>query len=351
MNYKLTKTDNGFKIECQIRHNGRKFRKQETFIGSNRSANKRAVQIVNELNERITEEELSGSLKTFGECATFYRNCGGKMAESNKSYFKRLENDLGIKRVDEMGFAFGRFLELLRSSTTRRGKQYSPHSINHYIKTAKTILNFAYTKNMIEENPLVGYKNVKISPREISFSGKDKERVLEVTKKLTPYLVPFLQYVFAVPCRKGELVKAPREAYDQFNNVIRLKGSTTKSGKSVTKPVPPDMVEYFRSIPEECPYLFYRKDKGVFKPLGDFKRAWSNIRIEAGVPEFRVHDTRHISATNLHNAGLSEREVMEVAGWKTPMLSTYYEHGGLSTIRKAEALLSSSKLFEQRDCG
>ena len=59
-----------------------------------------------------------------------------------------------------------------------------------------------------------------------------------------------------------------------------------------------------------------------------FKKAWAKCLRLAGISDFRFHDTRHISATNLVDNGTPERVVMAVAGWRTNMLSTYYHRAG-----------------------
>ena len=102
------------------------------------------------------------------------------------------------------------------------------------------------------------------------------------------------------------------------------------------------MAEYFENIPQECPYLFYRPETGKdgvvkYHPLGDFKKAWSNVLHAAGITDFHFHDGRHISATDMVNAGTPERVVSDIAGWSagSQMLSRYYHRGGLDSVRSA----------------
>jgi integrase len=59
-------------------------------------------------------------------------------------------------------------------------------------------------------------------------------------------------------------------------------------------------------------------------PLGDFKHAWNTVRTAAGHLSLRIHDSRHISATDMINAGTPRTVINAVAGWKTDMLRTYY---------------------------
>jgi integrase len=66
--------------------------------------------------------------------------------------------------------------------------------------------------------------------------------------------------------------------------------------------------------------------------LGDFKTAWKRCLRLAGIRDFHFHDTRHISASNLLDNGTPEQVVMQVAGWKTNMLRTYYHRSGKKAL-------------------
>jgi len=90
------------------------------------------------------------------------------------------------------------------------------------------------------------------------------------------------------------------------------------------------MLDYFSTIPSQSEYVLCRKDGEEYKTLGDFKKAWMYCLDKARVVNFRFHDTRHHAASQLILKNVSEREVMQVAGWKTNMLSTYYNNAGTS---------------------
>jgi integrase len=92
------------------------------------------------------------------------------------------------------------------------------------------------------------------------------------------------------------------------------------------------MMDYFRAIPLQSPWLFYREEKGEYLPLGDFRKAWKRCLKLAGISDFRVHDTRHISASRLLDNGTPEQVVMQVAGWNSNMLKTYYHRAGIKAL-------------------
>jgi integrase len=95
------------------------------------------------------------------------------------------------------------------------------------------------------------------------------------------------------------------------------------------------MTEYFRNIPADCPWLFYWVDAGgKYRPFVSIRRAWLDALKIAGLSNLRVHDLRHVSSTDLYNVGNPERQIMDIAGWKTPMLSKYRHKDSLRSAQR-----------------
>ena len=159
-----------------------------------------------------------------------------------------------------------------------------------------------------------------------------KNYALNAIEASAPYLLPFVRYSLLVPCRKSELVNLPREAYNAFTNTVYVPKS--KAGIPIHKPVPDEMKKYFQGIPAGCPWLFYRQDgEGDFHPLGDPRKAFKSCLKAAGLENVRIHDLRHVAASDLCACGNSERAIMDIAGWKTPMLSTYWHKDSLKSAQ------------------
>ena len=76
----------------------------------------------------------------------------------------------------------------------------------------------------------------------------------------------------------------------------------------------------------------------MYHSLGDFKKAWAFCLKKAELSNVRVHDLRHVAASDLYAAGVPEREIMDVAGWKTPMLSSYRHKNSLKSAQKINSL-------------
>jgi len=88
-----------------------------------------------------------------------------------------------------------------------------------------------------------------------------------------------------------------------------------------------------RTSYNDCPWLFYWVDEqGKYRQLITIRRSWQSCLKKAGLSDLRIHDLRHISATDLYEAGNPEREIMDIAGWRSPMLS-HYRHEAFHCCR------------------
>src|SRR5215469_2624242 len=114
--------------------------------------------------------------------------------------------------------------------------------------------------------------------------------------------------------RKGEIRKIEHERIDLKAKRIQLPGRTTKNGKPRYLPIYGDMeaeIDMALSTADRnCPFLVQHNGKPVF----DFEKAWNTARKAAGVPQALFHDLRRTALTNMIEAGLSEKEAMEIIG-------------------------------------
>lgn len=126
-----------------------------------------------------------------------------------------------------------------------------------------------------------------------------------------------------------------RDDLDLINSAVRVRHENAKGDNGSWKPIPPELIDYFRTLPNDTEYLFFKKDfAGRAIKLGNFRRAFSRCLKIAGLTGFHFHDTRAISATNLLNAGNPEQIVCQVAGWKSGnMIKTYYRKDGLQAAQ------------------
>lgn len=326
---------NKWLLDIRVKKDGREIRKRETFAGTKVQAEERFLELKKELREGPSWSESTTKVITFGDALTLYKNRKLVIAPKEKGRFDRLMKDLGGVLVRDLPEKLEKYLSLIRQFPSLKTKRVLANgSINKLLILIKAALNLAVRMECLEKNPITNarFPNLKNIPRDKVLTGGEILTLMEVIRKEAPHLEAIVRFALQVPCRRSELVNMRREDLDLIHNAIRVRNGTTKNDEGCWKPIPPDLVPYFRTLPDECPYLFFRVEKEDFLPLGDFKTAWKRCLRLAGITDFRFHDTRHISATNLLDNGTPERVVMTVAGWKTNMLSTYYHRAGKRSL-------------------
>lgn len=321
-----------YRIVARVRDKGTFKHKQLTVNCDKETAKALCEKLKKELREGKQTESSLTAPETFGTVLHFYLDRKG--AGKSACYFDRLLSDLGNVPLDELPDRFDRYIQLLKHSTGKNtGRPIKNGTINQYLMRAKAALNFAASNSLIKKNPLKNFKQFKEVARDVVLSEIEIQRLMNTIEREAPHISPIVRFAFQVPCRRSELVNMRKNDLDLFNNSIRVHNGTTKNKNGCWKPIPPDMVDYFRNIPKETDYLFYKKHYTGYRYLGDFKKSWKRCLRIAGINDFRFHDTRHISASSLIDNGTPEQVVMQVAGWKTNMLRTYYHRSGKESLK------------------
>lgn len=348
MNYSLKQIDDKtFLIDARIRKDGENYRKRKKFTGSRRQANITGREMVEILQAEAEKSQYTSSLKSFSECIRFYVR-EKKPASSNMTYINRLDQELGSVTLEDLPQALIRFIAYLNNAVNRLGKKYSNASKNRYQQWTRAIINYCHEWEQIEEKPKLKFKKFEEQARDVSLTPEEVERLFKAIDEYRPYLKAITLFSLQIPSRVSELTDATIFNCDLENNLIRIKNGTTKNGDGVYKPIPPNMVEYFNSIPKGCSWIFYREEDGEYHKLKNFNRAWRYVCDKAGLPDLHFHDLRGYSATELVKKGLSERQVMDIANWRCNMLHIYYKRSGVGSSKACFDLLNSDTGTEQK---
>jgi len=327
MGYRKLKSGR-WRVVARLWNGGNVLHKQATIDGTRETAKALLEKLKDELRTGKPTSSLTLiKLSTFNDVIKLYVE-GRQFTASHKRKVDVISRELGEIPLNVFPDRFKEYLILRRKTPSRTtGGERSPADNNRIVEIVRAAFNAACAAEKLDRNPITRarFPRMKEIPRDVVISEIEQKRLLNVIDGNAEHLSAIVRFAFQVPCRRSELVGMRREDLDIFNNVIRVRNGTTKNDRGQWKPIPPDMVEYFRNIPAGCEWLFYRQDRdGTYNNLGDFKRAWKRCKRLAGITGLRFHDTRHISATALVDNGIPEQVVQTVANWKTNMLKNYY---------------------------
>ena len=145
----------------------------------------------------------------------------------------------------------------------------------------------------------------------------DHDAYRRVRDLLPSYARLALVIAYHTGARKGEIRSIRIEHVDLKAKRIFRPGRTTKNSKPRYLPIYGDMeaeIEFALSKADpRCGFLLQRDGEPVF----DFEKAWATACKSAGVQGALFHDLRRTALTNMIEAGLSEKEAMEISGHKT----------------------------------
>ena len=191
------------------------------------------------------------------------------------------------------------------------------------------------------------------------------EEFLALRCELPAHLRAPITFAFYTGCRKGEVLALGLDQIDFGERLVRLNPGETKNEQGRVIPLLGDLYDILvtqRDIRDQqypdCPWAFF-KDGG---PIGkDFRGAWEaackrlaereenpikglwdpKARDGEGAPTRLFHDLRRTGARNLVRAGVPERVVMDIGGWKTRAVFDRYNIVDERDLKAAGAKLDA----------
>jgi len=322
-------------VDVHVRGKGRTLRKRALFKGSEKKATIFSTLLAEDLKKSLGKDPVR-SISYFGEALDLYDQ-RTPVPPRRRGQYNQLQRDLGDIPLDRLADRLEPYLKRLEVEPSPAiGRPISKASINRLMQMLMAALNLAVKQERLDKNPISRnrFRKHKEFARDRVLTEEELSRLKRVIKAEAPHLEMIFEFARQVPCRKSELVNMKQSHLDLKDKCIRVPNGTTKNNIGIWKPIPHEMMAYFETLPpnEICPYLFHRREQGEFLPLGDFKKAWRRCLRLAEIPNFRFHDLRHMAVSLLINNGTPERVVMQVAGWITPMFSTYFNLAGKQAL-------------------
>jgi integrase len=125
---------------------------------------------------------------------------------------------------------------------------------------------------------------------------------------------------------------------------LHFQASEMKANRSHTLDLTEEVMAIIqRNISKDSNYIF--KGYGGRSKLGDFKKAWIKVRALSGV-KCRWHDLRHTCASELHESGVTDLDLMNIMAWsdiRTALRYTHLSEGKqLANLQKREQFVHQS---------
>ena len=229
----------------------------------------------------------------------------------------------------------------------RRSEGAANASINRELALLKRGFSLARSATPPRVNWVPNFPRLKENPPRSGFFEHSDFVVLR--SELPDHLKPVITFAYFTGCRKNEILMLRWDQVDLLAKVVRLNPGETKNDDGRVIPLADELYEvlaFQRQVRDqlwpEAPFVFHRYGKRI----KDFRGAWEEAskraevwNEEANKPKFIFHDLRRTGARNLVRAGVPERVVMLIGGWKTRSVFERYNVITESDLHDAAAKL------------
>jgi integrase len=259
------------------------------------------------------------------------------------SHLKHVRERLGkLKAVDINEDVIHRYQKF-------RLQSVSHGTVNRECQMLGQALNkLAYPK--IISRPIRIRKLTENPPRKDFFEPQEVQQILAY---LPDYLKDYVLFAWLSGWRKGEVSKLTFD--DIQGNEIRLWHDQSKNGEPRILTLTGELLSLIRKRQSErvegCPYVFHRR--GEF--IRDFRKSWRNACQKAGIPvrnpqlgiqEGKIfHALRRSTARDRIRAGVHERVVMSVNGWKT---RSVFDRYNITDTKDIQDALERTEAYRKR---
>jgi integrase len=273
-----------------------------------------------------------------------------KSWQTEDGYFKNwIDELLGHIPMREIGLAQW---DLLMNAMTDAG--LSPRTRQYVALTLRQALDHAFMRKIIPEAPpRAKHIGATLKPdsnrRTRTLTVQELHAILEALNERDQAAYRVTLFCALTCARFGEAAGL------EWKDVDLVLGSATfrdtKNGTDRIIPLSQTLVDFLRGLKKEKAADAERKHGLVF-PNGDggiyrqtpqpFRKVVESLGLNEGRDKRdRVvfHSLRHTGATRLGQANTPLRDMMDLAGWKTPSMALRYQHSGDAGRRRAMAAL------------
>jgi integrase len=222
--------------------------------------------------------------------------------------------------------------------TKETGKKLTPATVNRYLASLSSVMNFAVQRNIIDHHPMKAgqVRKEQESNGRRRILTQDEERRLYAACEASswPMMRLFLRVCLTTGARKSEVLRLRWQDVDMARSVAWL--NNTKNGDSRAMPLVSDVKASLAAAdkvrPLKSDYVFY--DPRHPERPKEIAEVWKAVRKRAGLWQDRddpldqvvLHTTRHTTATKLVRSEKNLAKVQAVTGHKTLAMLSRYTH-------------------------
>jgi len=258
----------------------------------------------------------------------------------NGQYINEMENKLALL-VAECGWLHAKDATSDSFTQWRSSRKNSPKTLNEYLASAKGLLNWMVAQGRLPSNPLAAVQKVETRGREVrprrAYTEDEVKNLLKVSGK---YRMPCTMAVLT-GIRHGEL---RRLRWGDLNlnaekPSVTVRASVSKNHRQACLPLHPALLKElleFRPADADAGDLVFPSMMPHSVAFNALLKKAEITKVDSQGRVVDFHSLRHTFCTNLHRAGVPQREAMELMRHNDPRLTANtYADASLFSLRGA----------------
>jgi integrase len=205
----------------------------------------------------------------------------------------------------------------------------TPVRANRVGEVLRKMFSLAVIWKMRADNPATAFRKRPETARERFLSFEEIQRLADaLSADPDQRAAGIIRLCMLTGARCGE---ARTATFDQFNLDLAIwtkQAAYTKQRRVHRVPISHEAVALIRlrrdAVPKGCPFLFPGDVPG--QPVVDLKRFWERMRVQANIPDVRIHDLRHTFASLLVSGGASLEMIGRLLGHTQIGTTQRYAH-------------------------
>jgi integrase len=205
----------------------------------------------------------------------------------------------------------------------------TPVRANRLGEVLRKMFTLAVQWKMRTDNPATSFRKRPETARERFLSFEEIQRLADALCADTDQRAAgIIRLCMLTGARCGE---ARTATFDQFNLDLAIwtkQAAYTKQRRVHRVPISHEAVAVIRlrinAVPKGCTFLFPGDVPG--QPVVDLKRFWERMRVQAEIPDVRIHDLRHTFASLLVSGGASLEMIGRLLGHTQIGTTQRYAH-------------------------
>jgi len=327
---------NTWEVRVRHRQDGRILSRKSKVQGTKADAIRTEAQLIDELRNAVETSSLT--IQTLDDALDYYQ----EHSESNlvpwTGVFNRLHREMGSVPIPELTERWAHYWKALRKERGQRtGELLKPKSLNNILCGARMSISLCVKHGLLEKNPLSVFEPLPAKPRDRVLSHEEESRLLDTLEG--DWLYWPVRFALRNPIRKSDLFALTFENLDEITPCVHFQPSKTakkQPRECFLHQFGDGMIQYWRSLPDDCPFLFPRFDaQGRWHKVRDPQSHWAAMRERAGLEDFKFHDLKHCSVTKMIDAGYSVFDLRSLGiQFSAKNVAVYYHYDARKVMQK-----------------